>query len=300
MIVECVPNFSEGRRPETVEALRKEIEGVEGVRVLDVEMDASHHRSVITFIGSEPAALEEAAVRAARRAAASIDLTKHTGEHPRMGAIDVCPFVPVADAPMAACVELARGAGRRIGEELGIPVFLYEQAAARPERRNLAAIRTGSRQFEQLRDLIGADPAFEPDFGTRRIHPTAGCAAVGAREPLIAFNVNLDTDDVGLAKSIARAIRERDGGLPGIKALGMRIEALNKAQVSMNVCDFKRTSLKRVFDEIRRLAAAKGAGVHSSEVVGLLPAAAIEPGWALEMNLEGFDAGRQVIENRLR
>lgn len=218
-----------------------------------------------------------------------------------MGALDVCPFVPVEGAAMDACVALARAVGRRLGEELGIPVFLYGFAASRPERRDLAAIRTKTRQFEQLRELIGRDPALAPDFGPTKIHPTAGCTAVGAREPLIAFNVNLDSKDLALAKGIAKAVRERDGGLPGIKALGMMMDSIGKAQVSMNVCDFKATSLGRVYREIERRAAEAGVRIHSSEVVGLLPAAALEPAWVRDLKLEasGFDPARQVIENRV-
>jgi glutamate formiminotransferase len=304
IVIECVPNFSEGRDRTVCEAIRRAIESAgAGVRFLDLEMDANHHRSVFTFVGSSAPALEEAAVRAAREARDRIDLTNHSGEHPRMGAMDVCPFVPISGASMEDCAALARAAGRRLGEELKIPVFLYGAAAspARPERRDLAAIRTKQRQFEQLRELIGRDPAFEPDFGPSRIHPTAGCTAVGAREPLIAYNVNLDSADVALAKAIAKAVRERDGGLPGIKALGMMMDSTGLAQVSMNVCDYKATSLRRVYREIERRAAEAGVHVHSSEVVGLLPEAALEPGWIEELRLEGggFDPARQIIERRV-
>jgi len=300
LIVESVPNFSEGRRPEVCDAIRREVESA-GVDFLDLEMDANHNRSVFTFVGESARELEEASVRAARKARELIDLTRHSGEHPRMGALDVCPFVPIRGATMEECAALARAVGRRLGGELGIPVFLYGFAAARPERRDLAAIRTKTRQFEQLRDLIGSDPAYAPDFGPAKIHPTAGCTAVGARDPLIAFNVNLDTNDVALAKTIAKAVRERDGGLPGIKALGMMMDSIGKAQVSMNVCDFKATSLARVFGEIERRAAGSGVRIHSSEVVGLLPAAALEPGWVrtLKLDVSGFDPARQVIESRV-
>lgn len=301
-VIECVPNFSEGRDRAVCDAIRQAIEsaGAE-VRFLDLEMDTNHHRSVFTFVGSAPAAMEEAAVRAAAEAQKRIDLTKHSGEHPRMGAMDVCPFVPIAEVSMQECIALARATGRRLGEKLGIPVFLYGNAAVRPERRDLSAIRTRQRQFEQLRELIGREDAFTPDFGPARIHPTAGCTAVGAREPLIAYNINLDSADVALAKSIARAIRERDGGLPGIKALGMMMDSTGRAQVSMNVCDYKVTSLWRVYREVERRAGEAGVRVHSSEVVGLLPQAALEPGWVEELRLDagGFDPARQIIERRL-
>lgn len=298
-IIECVPNFSEGRDRGVCERIAEAVERVAGVQLLGFEMDANHHRSVFTFVGEDPACLEQAALFAAEQAVKRIDLTKHRGEHPRMGAMDVCPFVPIAGGSMEECVRLARTVGRRIGEELGVPVFLYEHAAAREERRNLAKIRSRTRQFEQLKDLIGADPAFDPDFGPKRIHPTAGATAVGARKPLIAYNVNLDSDDVDLAKRIARAVRERDGGLPGIKALGMFMETTGKAQVSMNVCDYERTSLRAVFREIERLAGEAGTGIHSSEIVGLLPRAALGEGWIEELKLLNFDPDRQIIENRI-
>lgn len=299
MIIESVPNFSEGRRAEVCDAIRGAIEAVRGVRFLDLELDANHNRSVMTIVSSDLGALEEAALGAARKAVELIDLNRHTGEHPRMGAIDVLPFVPIQDAEMTACVELARRVGKRIGNELQMPGFYYEEAAIRPERKNLADIRSKTRQFEQMRNLIGADPAWAPDFGPSKIHPTAGCVAVGARFPLIAYNVNLDTADAAIAKKIAKKVRERDGGLPTVKALGLMMTDINKAQVSMNLCNYTRTSILRAFEAVQAEAAALGAGIHSSEIVGMLPRAALQEAWMGELKLAGFDPKKQIIENRL-
>ncbi len=295
MLLECVPNFSEGRRREVVEAIRDAAAQVAGVRILDLEMDSDHNRSVLTFVGA-PDPLGEAAIRSARTAIGSIDLNRHRGQHPRMGAIDVVPFVPLRGASMEDAVSLARRAGERIGRELEVPVFLYESAATRPERKNLAEIRKP--QFEGLRDLIGSDPTRVPDFGPNRIHPTAGCVAVGARPPLIAYNVDLETADVAVAKSIAKHIRERDGGLPGIKALGLSIEARGCAQVSMNVCDFRRTGLLDAFRAVEAEARARGVAVRSSEIVGLVPLEALPPDESTALKLTGFSR-EQIIENRL-
>lgn len=294
MIVESVPNFSEGRRPEVCEAIAAAARA-EGATVLDLEMDRDHHRSVLTFIG-EPDPVGRAAVAAARKAVELIDLTRHQGQHPRMGAIDVCPFVPLRGATMADAVALAKSVGRRLGEELGLPVFLYEFAASRPDRRNLADIRQP--QFEGLREKIGRDPDRVPDFGPNAIHPTAGCVAVGARLPLIAYNIDLETEDVAVAKKIAKKIRERDGGLPGIKALGLPIADRKCAQVSMNVCDFTRTGLLDVFRAVEAEAARLGATVRSSEVIGLLPQAALPPDGERLLKLAGFSP-RQILESRL-
>ena len=295
MIVECVPNFSEGIRGEVVEAIAGAARGAPGVSVLDVHSDGDHNRCVVTIVGM-PAGLKVASLAAVKKARELIDLTKHEGTHPRMGACDVLPFVPIRDASLEDCVALARETGKAIGD-LGIPVFLYEAAATRPERKTLAEIRNRN-QFEGLRDRIGNDAAFEPDFGPRKIHPTAGATAVGARMPLIAYNVDLETEDLDLAKSISRKIRERDGGLPGIQALGMYIESRKCAEVSLNVRDYRRTSLLRVFEEIERLAEAEGVKVRSSEVVGMLPAAALSEGWDERLKLQGFTP-EQVIEYRL-
>lgn len=294
MTIESVPNFSEGRRKEVLDALADEIRRA-GAKLLDVDPNADHNRSVFTFIG-EAGPLEEAAVLAARKAVELIDLTRHEGQHPRMGAMDVLPFVPLQGATMADCVALARRAGRRIGEELGVPVFLYESAATRHDRKNLADIRKP--QFEGLRDLVGKDPDRIPDYGPARLHPTAGCVAVGARMPLIAYNVDLETEDQGVAKKIAKKVRERDGGLPGIKALGLSLADRKCAQVSMNVCDYTRTGLLEAFRAVEREAERLGAKVRSSEVVGLLPRAALPPDGARVLKLAGF-TDRQILENHL-
>jgi glutamate formiminotransferase len=294
VIIESVPNFSEGRRPEVCEALAAAARA-RGVTVLDLTMDADHHRSVLTFAGS-PRDVEAAAFEVARKAVEEIDLTRHSGNHPRMGAIDVLPFVPLQGATMADVVALARSVGSRIGAELAVPVYLYESAATRPERRNLADVRAP--QFEGLRDLIGTDPSRTPDFGPNRIHPTAGAVAVGARQPLIAFNVDLDTEDVAIAKKIARRIRERDGGLPGIKALGLPLPARKCAQVSINVCDYTRTGLLEVFRAVEKEAARLGVGVRAGELIGLVPRAAFPEDGARVLKLIEFDAGR-ILESRL-
>ncbi len=291
VLVECVPNFSEGRRPEVCEKIADAARDA-GAKVLDLQSDPDHHRSVLTFVG-EPGPAAAAAFAVAREAVERIDLTRHRGEHPRMGALDVLPFVPLEGASTQDCVRLARDAGRRIGEELRVPVFLYEAAATRPDRKNLAEIRKP--QFEGLRDRVGKDPDRAPDFGPDRVHPTAGCTAVGARMPLIAYNVDLDSADTALAKRIAKKIRERDGGLPGIKALGLWIEDRNCAQVSINVCDFPRTGLLEVFRAVEREA---GGAVRSSEIVGLVPRAALPPDAERALRLAGFSPD-QVLENRL-
>ncbi len=298
-LIECVPNFSEGRRAEVVDEIVAAAAAVPGVSVLDRTSDPSHNRSVVTLVGGGVeggAELVEAAVRMAGVAARRIDLREHQGEHPRMGATDVIPFVPVSGATMAQCVALARRCGQRLGDELGIPVFLYEQAATRPERRNLADVRKG--QFEKLRELIGSDPARDPDFGPRAIHPTAGATAVGARKFLIAYNVNLRTGDVDLAKAIAKSIREKDGGFPCVKAMGFHLEDRNLAQVSMNLTDFETTPILVAYEEIERRARAAGVEVEESELVGLAPAAALPDAVARRVKLRDFDPERQIVERR--
>jgi len=294
MILESVPNFSEGRRRDVCDSIADSARR-EGAQVLDLEMDKDHNRSVLTLIGS-PETVALAAFAAAKKAVELVDLNHHQGEHPRMGAIDVLPFVPLRGATMDDAVRIAGEAGRRIGEELKLPVFLYEFAATRPDRKNLAEIRKP--QFEGLRDLIGKDPARVPDFGPNAIHPTAGCVAVGARLPLIAYNVDLETEDVAIAKKIAKKIRERDGGLPGIKALGLSIPDRKCAQVSINVCDYTCTGLLAVFQAVETEADRLGAKVRSSEVIGLLPQAALPGDPERTLKLSGFSA-KQVLENHI-
>jgi len=296
-LVECVPNFSEGRRPDVVEAILEEIRAVRGVNLIDRSLDASHNRAVVTFVGP-PKEAAEAAFRAIAKARDTIDLREHTGEHPRIGATDVVPFVPLEGSSMAECVATARELGQRVGRELSIPVYFYEAAALRPERRNLPDVRNIG--FEKLREAVATDPARTPDAGPKdRLHPTAGATVIGARKFLIAFNVNLETEDVKVAKDIAKKIRERDGGLPGIKAMGFFLDDLRCAQVSMNVCDYERTGLERVYREIEGLAKEKGVEVRESELVGLAPRAALPDGVPARVKLAGFDPKKQILEELL-
>ena len=295
-LIECVPNVSEGRRPEVIDALLEAIVAVPGVTFLDREMDADHHRSVLTFAG-EPEPVMEAAFRVVAKAAELIDLTTHRGEHPRMGATDVVPFVPVEGVTLEDCARYAREVGKRIGDELGIPVFLYEAAASRPTRVNLADVRRG--EFEGLRDAIGRDPERAPDFGPARIHATAGAVAVGARRFLVAFNANLNTGDVRVAKAIAAAIREQSGGLKHVRALGFSIEGGRRAQVSMNLVNTEATPIHRVLALVRAEAARHGAAVAGCEVVGLIPEAALLDAAEHALQLENFRRD-QVLELRLK
>src|SRR5438093_6549522 len=265
-LVECVPNFSEGRNAATIEALRLALSSVPGVRLLDVQADAAHNRSVFTFV-APPAASVDAALAAMRVATERIDLSRHSGEHPRMGATDVVPFVPVRDATMDECVALARRLGERAAAELRIPIYLYAKAATRPERERLPDIRKG--EFEGLRERLGKYPAADPDFGPQRIHPTAGATAIGARPFLVAFNIYLDTGDVTIAKDIAKRIRTSSGGLPAVQASGFEVEG--KAQVSMNLLDIDVTSPATVFAAVDAKARRRGVAILKSEVVGLIP-----------------------------
>ena len=291
-LVECVPNFSEGRDPAVIDALRRAITGVAGARLIDVQVDASHHRSVFTFVAT-PAAAVEAAFRAMQVALERIDLTSHRGEHPRMGATDVVPFVPVRDVSMDECVALARHLGERVGRQLEIPVYLYAAAASRPDRERLPAIRKG--EFEGLRERIGSDPAADPDFGPRRIHPTAGATAIGARPFLVAYNIYLDTPDVGVAKEIAKAIRTSSGGLPAVQAAGFEVDG--RAQVSMNLLDIDVTSPATVFAAVESEARTRGIDVLRSELVGLVPQRALLGAAAAALKLP--DPTSHVLESRI-
>ncbi|MDR5695042.1 MAG: glutamate formimidoyltransferase [Armatimonadota bacterium] len=266
-IVACVPNFSEGRRVEVIEALAGEVRRTQGVFLLDVSWDPSHHRCVLTFVG-EPEAVKQAAFASAARAVELINMEEHRGVHPRIGAVDVIPFVPLANVTMAECVALAKDLGREIWEKLGVPVYLYAEAAQRPERRRLPEIRRG--EYEGLKETISL-PERHPDIGEPRLHPTAGATVVGARRPLIAFNVYLSTGDVVVAKNIARAVRESSGGLVNVQARGVRIEHRGIAQVTMNLLDPVRTPLPRVFELVLAEAARYGVEVVESEIVGLVP-----------------------------
>jgi glutamate formiminotransferase/formiminotetrahydrofolate cyclodeaminase len=291
-IVECVPNFSEARRPEVVEQIQAAIQEVAGVKVLDRHSDLDHNRTVITFAGT-PAGVEEAAFRCISKAAELIDLDQHTGEHPRIGATDVVPFVPISDISMDECVQMARRVGQRVGSELEIPVYLYEQAATRPERQNLENIRRG--QYEALKVEISLQHEREPDFGPTRVGK-AGAVVIGARQPLIAFNVYLTTDEVSIAKAIARAVRHSNGGLRYVKGLGLLVDG--RAQVSMNLTHFKATPLGRVVEMIRREAGRYGVGIHHTELVGLIPQEALVDAAQWYMQMDQFDE-RQILERRL-
>ncbi len=291
-LVECIPNFSEARRPEVVEAILESIRNVPAVQVLDRHSDLDHNRTVITFVGP-PQAVEEAAYRAISRAAELIDLNVHTGQHPRIGATDVVPFVPLFETSLLECVELSRRLGKRVGSELNLPVYLYEESATRPERQNLENIRSG--EYETLKKEIGSNPERMPDFGPRRLGP-AGAVVIGARQPLIAFNVYLSTDNVSIAEKVARAIRYSSGGLRYVKAIGVQVHGL--AQVSMNLTNFRKTPLGRVVEMIRREAAVYGVAIHHSELVGLIPQAALMDAASWYLQMEGFKP-EQVLENRL-
>lgn len=291
-IIECVPNFSEARRPEVVEAIKKSISSVSSIRILDQHSDLDHNRTVFTFVGP-PEEVAEAAYRGIERAAELIDLDQHSGEHPRIGAADVVPFIPISGASMEDCVELARRLAERVSQQLDIPVYLYEEAATRPDRRNLEDIRRG--QYEGLKEQITSDPERKPDFGPSMMGK-AGATVIGARPFLIAFNVYLTTDDVSIAKKIARSIRHSSGGLRYVKALGLLVDG--RAQVSMNLTDFQKTPLARVVELIRREAARYGTSIDHSELVGLIPQQALEDAAVWHLQLDGFEP-EQVIEKRL-
>jgi len=294
-IVECVPNFSEGRRKEVVDAIAQAIASVPGVRVLDRQMDADHNRSVITFVGDRTA-VAQAAFRGAQKAVELIDMSMHHGEHPRVGALDVLPFVPIAGVTMDDCVALARSVGKRIADELQVPVYLYEAAATRPDRRALPDVRRG--EYEGLKAEIETNPDRTPDFGPRRLHPTAGACIVGARPVLIAWNVNLRTADIRVAKRIAKAIRESDGGLPAVRAKGFELADRGLVQVSMNMVDYRKTSLVQAYEAIRSLAAKEGVEIAESEIVGLVPLDALIDGATQYFKLARFHR-EQILETRL-
>jgi glutamate formiminotransferase len=294
-VVECVPNFSEGRDPRVVESLVEAVESVAGAVVLGTHIDPDHNRSVVTFV-APPETIVEAAVRVVARAAELIDLSRHAGQHPRMGACDVLPFVPVRGTSVEECVALAHEAGRRIWGELNVPVYFYESAALRPERRNLADVRRGG--FELLREQIATVPERAPDVGESRVHPTAGACIVGVRPLLIAYNVTLKTGDLRIAKRVARAVRERDGGLLHLKALGFELESRGVVQVSMNLTSYERTNLHHAFEAVRREAEALGVEVLASEVVGLVPQAALYAAAAHFLRLENYTSD-VVLENRI-
>lgn len=290
-VIECVPNFSEGRRQEVIERIVAAMAQVPDVLVVDVQSDVDHNRSVVTLVGA-PQPMVEAAFRGIAVAAELIDMNHHRGGHPRMGAADVVPFVPVRGVTMAECAALARKLGERVGAELSIPVYLYEEAATRPERRNLSDVRRG--EYEGLREVISTDPERLPDFGPAAMG-TAGATAIGARPPLIAFNVYLDSDDVTPAKAIARAVRHSSGGLRFAKALGLMVDG--QAQISMNLTNYRCTPIHRALELIRVEASRYGLSVTRSELVGLVPAEAILDAARFYLQLDGFSSN-QILENR--
>jgi glutamate formiminotransferase/glutamate formiminotransferase/formiminotetrahydrofolate cyclodeaminase len=294
-LVECVPNFSEGRKPETVQSIADAILGVETACVLDTHIDPDHNRSVITFVAS-PERVVDAAVRAVKRASELIDMRTHWGEHPRLGATDVLPFVPVHGVTMDDCVRLAHEAGHRIVHELSIPVYYYEHAARRPDRVNLEDVRRGA--LELLREQISTNPERAPDEGFAVIHETAGAIAVGARPFLIAFNVVLRTDDLSIARSIAKTIRARSGGLPFLKALGFRLATRNCVQVSMNLVNYEVTGMDAAYAAIKREAEALGVGIDSAEIVGLVPRAALNREAEYFGKLENFTDSK-ILEHQI-
>jgi glutamate formiminotransferase / formiminotetrahydrofolate cyclodeaminase len=294
-LIECVPNFSEGRDASKVDAIVAAMREVPGVFLLDRESDADHNRSVVTIAG-EPEAVAEAALRAVGKAAELIDLTKHTGAHPRVGATDVVPFIPIEGVQIEDCVALAKKVGRQIWERYKIPVYFYEAAAQRPERTNLENIRKG--QFEGLHEEVPRNPDRAPDVGEPRLHPTAGATVVGARKFLIAYNINLNTPDLEIAKKISKNIRFSNGGLRYVKAMGVDLRARNLAQVSINLTDFEQTPLHRVFEMVKREAERHGVNIVGSEIVGLVPRKALEVTADFYLQLENFSAA-QVLENRI-
>ena len=291
-ILECIPNYSEARRPDIVEAIMNSITTVDGVTLLDRHSDLDHNRTVLTFIGP-PDAVEEAAFRSITRAAELINLDHHSGEHPRIGATDVVPFVPISGMTMQDCVQIARHLAKRVGKELNIPVYLYEEAATRPECTNLEYIRRG--QYEALKFEIGKNPDRDPDFGPHQVG-TAGATVIGARQPLIAYNVYLTTDDISIANKIAKTIRFSSGGLRFVKALGMLVEG--HAQISMNLTNYHKTPLALVVETIRREAARYGVMIHHAELVGLIPEAALVDAARWYLQLDQFKP-EQVLEQKL-
>ncbi len=291
-LVECIPNFSEGRRPEVISEIEKAIHEVPGAHILDQHSDEDHNRTVITFV-APPEAAKKAAFSAIAKAVELIDMESHRGEHPRIGAADVVPFVPISGVPMEDCVQLARELGEKVADQLGVPVYLYEEAATRPDRKNLENIRRG--EYEQLKALIESEPDRQPDFGPS-VMGSAGATVIGARAPLVAYNVYLTTEEVEIAKKIARAIRHSSGGMRHVKSIGLEVDG--RAQVSMNLTDYRRSPIARVQELIRREAARYGVGVHHAELVGLAPQEALIDAARWYLQLDQFEAD-QLLETRL-
>ncbi len=293
-IVECVPNYSEGRDKEKIRRILSAFRGKKGVKLLDHEQDSDHNRLVVTLIG-EPPAVAAAVLASVGVAVEVIDLRKHSGQHPRIGAVDVIPFIPVSNVSMAEAVELSKEVGRALAEKYGVPVFLYEESASDPARRDLAAIRKG--EFEGMSEKLKM-PEWRPDYGKARAHPTAGVVAVGARMPLVAFNVNIDTPNMEIASAIAKAVRNSSGGLRYCKAIAVDLTERGITQVSMNMTDFAKTPLHRAVELVRSEARRYGVNVVGSEVVGLAPMAALIDAAAFYMGLERFSID-QILETRM-
>lgn len=294
-IIECVPNCSEGRNKEVIEYIADAVRAVPGVVITDYSSDESHNRSVFTIVG-DPDQMAEAAFQFAKACVEKIDMTKHEGAHPRMGAVDVIPFTPVKDVSMEECIELSKKVAERIWTELGMPVTLYEESCTAPHRRNLAAIRKG--QFEAMPEKL-KDPQWHPDYGNQEIHPTAGIVAVGARFPLVAFNINLSTSDIEIANKIAKTIRESSGGMKWIKAIGVMLEDRNIAQVSINMINYTKTPMYRVFENVRFEAERYGVQIVGSEVIGVVPMDAMIDAAEYYLKVENFDKDRQIMEKHL-
>jgi glutamate formiminotransferase len=295
-LLEFVPNFSNGKDQAVIDGIVAAMTAVPGVTCLGSELDGSHNRAVVTLAGPADA-VAEAAFVGVGAAMDKIDLRNHVGEHKRMGAMDVCPFVPLGNATMQDAVDTARAVAKRVGDELSLPVFLYAEACQREDRRKLGNFR--NKQFEGLQELVGVDPDYAPDFGPARMHNTAGALAVGARTFLIAYNINLATEDVQIAKDIAKAVREKDGGFAKVQGMGFSLEDKQQSQVSMNLLDYNVTSIRTVFDRVAELATAKGVEVVESELIGLAPAAAIDAELAAHIKLPSFDASEQIVEAKL-
>jgi glutamate formiminotransferase / 5-formyltetrahydrofolate cyclo-ligase len=294
-IIECIPNVSEGRRPEIVDGIAAAVRAIPGVRLLDYSSDPSHNRSVFTFAG-DAAAVKGAVLAIYEQAMKTIDLRQHSGEHPRLGAVDVIPFVPIEGVTMEACVALAKEVGREVADRFAVPVFLYEEAAANPARKNLEDIRRG--EFEGLAAKM-TTPGWMPDFGPAAPHPAAGASVIGARMPLIAYNINLNTDRLDVAKKIAAAIRHSSGGFRFVKAAGFELKDRGIVQVSMNLTNYEKTPIFRVFETVKREADRYGVSILESEIVGLVPAAALNAAAEYYLQIAGFKP-EQVLENKLR
>ncbi len=293
-IVECVPNFSEGVSQDIVEKILDEARNVSGVTLLDSSMDKDHNRSVVTFIGSVEG-VEQASFNMVRKACELIDMRTHKGEHPRMGAVDVMPFIPIKNVDMDECIQIAKRVGQKIGSELDIPVYLYEQAASTKTRMNLADVRRG--QYEGFFEKI-KQPEWKPDFGPDKVNEKSGCMAVGARVPLVAYNVNLDTSDINVATNIGKIVRHVGGGLRYVKAMGVTLEQRNIVQVSMNLVNYEKTAIYRAFEMVKMEAKRYGVSVVGSEIIGLVPAKALMDTAAYYLQLEDFKED-QILENRL-